>query len=140
MNQLSHLICLQYIKGKIINKEFVKFLLVGAINTLFGYSFYVFFLIIGLHYTFAVMFSTILGVFFNFKSFGIFVFNNRSNSLIIKFFSVYCVIYFVNIFCIKIFKILNYDLYFSGGLALLPVALLSYFLNKYFVFKKENLK
>ena len=69
-----------------IKKELINFLIVGFLNTLFGYSLYAFFIYLGLNYVLAILFSTILGIVFNFKTIGKFVFQNDSNKLIIKFF------------------------------------------------------
>ena len=46
----------------------IKFLVVGAVNTVFGYSCYAGLLFIGLHYSLAALFGTLLGVVFNYLS------------------------------------------------------------------------
>lgn len=112
--------------------------MVGVINTIFGYSCYAILIFIGLHYSLAVMISTILGVMFNFKTLGVYVFKNNSNLLLFKFIMVYFIIYWVNIGLIKIFYNKGFDLYFSGILALLICPILSYFLNKFVVFKRSG--
>jgi putative flippase GtrA len=123
-------------KSLIKDAEIIRFILVGMVNTIFGYSCYAFFLFIGMHYSIAVFFATILGVFFNFKTFGKFVFKVDKNVLIFKFIVVYFVIYFVNVFAIKIFTFLGYDLYVSGVFSIIIVAVCSYILNKNIVFNK----
>ena len=64
---------------------FVKFVLVGILNTAFGYLVFALLLFLGLHYTLAVILSTIAGVLFNFKTTGTLVFKNHNNKLIFKF-------------------------------------------------------
>ena len=68
-----------------LDKKFRKFFLVGVVNTIFGYSLYALFLSLGFHYNIAVLFSTILGILFNFKTIGKFVFNKSSNRFFLKF-------------------------------------------------------
>ena len=70
---------------------FVKFIFVGVLNTAFGYLAYALLLFLGLHYTLAVVLSTIAGVLFNFKTTGTIVFKNNNNKLIFKFVAVYAI-------------------------------------------------
>ncbi|WP_084442217.1 GtrA family protein [Termitidicoccus mucosus] len=60
-----------------LNLRLIKFLLVGVLNTLVGYGLFCFFVFTGLHYSFAVLIATILGVLFNFQSTRKLVFNDR---------------------------------------------------------------
>ncbi|WP_081890143.1 GtrA family protein [Paenibacillus tyrfis] len=119
---------------KIFHNKFVKFLFVGGLNTLFGYSLFALFIFAGVHYTFASLFSTILGILFNFKTTGTLVFNNKKNSLFVKFIIVYGVIYLVNVSLLKLLSLYIANVYISGAIILLPLAILSYVLNKKFVF------
>jgi putative flippase GtrA len=120
----------------LLNKEFIRFILVGIINTIAGYIFYATFIFFGFDYKLAVLFGTILGVIFNFKTIGHFVFKNNNNSLILKFISVYVVTYFLSIFIIGIAKEYGYNDYIAGVFSIIPCALVSFLLNKFYVFKK----
>jgi putative flippase GtrA len=120
-----------------IDKRFIRFLFVGALNTAFGYSLYAVFIFLGLHYSIAVFFSTILGILFNFKTIGILVFKNGNNRLIHRFFAVYAVNYILNVSFLKIFKTAGMEnMYINGLILVLPLAVLSFILNKKFVFKR----
>jgi putative flippase GtrA len=115
--------------------KFFRFIIVGIINTAFGYAVFAFLIYLKFHYSIAVLISTILGVLFNFKTIGEIVFNNKSNRLILRFCMVYFITYWLNVFIIFIFKkVISENLYLVGFLALIPVALITFFLNKYFVF------
>ena len=114
--------------------RFFRFLFIGGVNTLFGYSVFAFLIFIGLHYTIALFVGTILGVLFNFKTTGLFVFRNKSNQLILKFILVYAVIYLINVFGLTIFNRIGISNYIGGAIMILPIACLSYFLNKLFVY------
>jgi len=120
-----------------IKRQVVKFLLVGILNTAFGYGLFSLFIYVGLHYSLAVLLSTIFGVMFNFKSIGKLVFKSDDNSLIFKFILVYIITYFLNIFFLWLFKRLGFDnMYINGFVLLIPLAAVSFLLNKFFVFRR----
>lgn len=121
-----------------LDKQFFRFLLIGAVNTVFGYSVFSLFIFLGFHYAIASLLATIVGVLFNFMTTGRYVFNNRENSLIGKFFLVYGLVYVCNVGLLKIMDAYSVDMYVAGALILLPMALLSYVLNKKFVFEVEK--
>jgi len=118
----------------LIQIRFLRFLVVGGINTLFGYSVYALLLFLNVHYSLAAVVATILGILFNFKTTGRIVFNSRDNRLLVKFVGVYAFLCLVNILVLKLFDGFQVDLYLAGFIMLLPMALFGYFLNKMFVF------
>ena len=118
-----------------LTPQFLKFLVVGGLNTLFGYSVFALFIYLGLHYALASLLSTVLGVLFNFKTTGTLVFKNRDNSLIFRFFGVYGVVYACNVLLLKLLGGSGFNMYWAGALAIAPLALLSFVLNKLFVFE-----
>jgi putative flippase GtrA len=119
--------------------RFVRFLVIGAINTLFSYLVYALLILLNVHYSIASLVSTILGIIFNFFTTGRIVFNNKENKLILKFFMVYLVTYLVNLLCLRGLELLHMDMLIAGAITTLPIALLSYLLNSIFVFKKFQL-
>ncbi len=119
-----------------VQKQFIKFLIVGGLNTLFGYTLFTVFIFLGLHYTVAVLLGTVLGVLFNFQTTGRWVFGSYDHSLMWKFFGVYGVMYFVNISGLYLLEKVIHNVYFSGAILILPLALLSFGLNKRYVFKR----
>lgn len=116
------------------DRRFFKFLLVGGINTLFGYSLYAFFIFLNFHYSLAVLFGTVIGVLFNFKTTGKIVFKSSDNSLLFKFVGVYAVTYVINVSCLKVCDLFKMNMYFAGAILILPVALVSFMLQRRFVF------
>jgi putative flippase GtrA len=126
-----------YIK-KIWSIRIVRFLVVGGINTLFGYLVFSFFIILRIHYSIASLFATILGVLFNFFTTGRIVFNNKDSKLLIKFFGVYGFTYLINLLFLKIFDTYQVNMLIAGAILVLPIAVLSFFLNKSFVFLVKN--
>ncbi|MFM6404510.1 MAG: GtrA family protein, partial [Microcystis sp.] len=65
--------------------KFVRFLLVGVINTLFGYSVFALMICLGLDYRYSLLIATICGVLFNFKTIGGIVFKDQNNRLLARF-------------------------------------------------------
>ncbi len=123
---------------KIIQPQFIKFLLVGGINTLFGYSIYALGILLGLEYKLAMLGATVIGAFFNFVTNGRLVFGTKGTALLLRFLPVYVIIYFLNIGFIKLFLYLGLTSLGAGAVTILPVSVISYFLQKQLVFKKAN--
>ena len=121
-----------------IPEQFIRFLIIGSINTGFAYGLYALFVFLGCHYALAVFLSTVIGICFSFKTLGSFVFDNPDNRLIFKFFSVYVICYFGNVGILKILTGLGMqNLYMAGLISSFLVALVSFFLNKFVVFRKK---
>ena len=117
-----------------MNMLFVRFLLVGGLNTAFGYGCFAIFLFFGLHYSVALFLSTVLGVVFNFKTTGVLVFKSSDNRLIFRFVMVYALVYGVNLAGLALFTSLGVVPYIGGAILVLPMALLAFLMQKKFVF------
>lgn len=112
----------------------VAYVSVGVLNTLFGYSVYALGIFLGLHYAVAAFLSTCLGVLFNFKTTGVWVFGNRNNRLLPKFFAVYAFLYGLGLLVIMVLRPYMND-YLAGFCATLINACVGFLLNKFFVFR-----
>jgi putative flippase GtrA len=144
-----------------IENKFIRFLFVGVINTMFGYGMFVLFIWFGMHYSIALLCANFLGILFNYKTTGYIVFSNKSNRLILQFFLVYGVVYLFNLgelYLLDSSNIYEYILslpildfldtlpinqnkvgdVIGQAITLLPNAILSFFLNKIFVFKTSE--
>jgi len=117
------------------DRQFLVFIFIGVFNTIFGYGLYWVFLQLGLHYSLAVLMSTVMGVLFNFKTIGRFVFQSNNNVLIVRFSCVYAFLYFLNILSIQLIHSYGMNYEISGALMLVPMAILSFILNKNLVFR-----
>ena len=125
-----------FVKKILYRRErFARFLLVGLINTIFGYGVFSLFIFMDFHYTVAAFISTVAGILFNFKTTGNYVFNSNDNNLFVYFVLCYAFIYVINIVGLKVLDSLGVNMYIAGASLLLPMALLAYILNKRFVFK-----
>lgn len=116
--------------------EVSRFIFVGLINTIFGYFVYFLFIWLGMSYFISLVMATISGIAFNFHTIGKFVFKNQNKALIFKFFFVYSFIFLLNLAAIKIFIRLGFSDYTAGAMAIFPSAIISFLLNKFFVFKR----
>lgn len=122
-------------------KRFIKFLLVGGLNTAFGYLVFALLIWLGLHYSLATFLSTVIGIVFNFFTTGRLVFQNSDNGLIFRFFTVYGVYWVINVSAIWLVTLTGYtNLYVIGIALVLPCAMVSYVLMKVFVFGNKNKK
>ena len=117
------------------DRQFHRFLAVGVLNTAVGYGLFALFIFLGLHYVLASLFATVLGVLFNFHSIGKLVFGQYDYRLIFRFFAVYGVTYLLSISFLAIFDFFGIDMYLAGALLLAPMAVISFLLNKYHVFR-----
>lgn len=138
-------ICFHYFHKKFlwgvfsfVDEKFFKFLIVGFINTLFSYFLYVFFVAVGFCANLALFFQYILGVAWNFKTTGTIVFNNKDNSLIFKFVLSYIFTFLVNSILLKLL-IQNINEYLAQAILIMPIALLSFVILKYWVFKPKKI-
>jgi putative flippase GtrA len=122
----------------LLQRQLVRYLMVGALNTAFGYGVYALLLWVGLHYTAATLASTVLGILFNFKTYGTLVFKNRSNRLMLRFLAVYGFLYLCGNAWIFLLKKAGVTPYISGACWLIPNALLGFVLNRMFVYKKRE--
>lgn len=119
------------------NQTFIKFIFIGIVNTIFGYGIYLLLLFLGMNFAIAALLSTVLGVLFNFYTTGRFVFNSTENYLIFKFIMVYVIIYLFTVSGLSILYVYGISYEVGGALMIIPNALLSFFLNKRFVFSEK---
>ena len=122
-----------------IPQQFIRFLIIGGVNAVFAYSVYALSIFIGLHYTLAALAQTVLGTLFSFKTMGCLVFDNPDNKLVFKFIAVYILCYFLNIGLLRLLThfVLS-NLYIAGLVSSALVALVSFCLNKWVVFRKKK--
>lgn len=114
--------------------QFRRFLAVGVFNTFFGFAVYIGLLYLGLHYTIAAFLSVAIGAMFNFHTTGHFVFGSRHHSLLVKFFTVYFIIYILKVSGLFLLLQIGINNYIGGAILIVPLALVSFTLNKTWVF------
>ncbi len=130
---------------QVFSMQFIRFVPVAMLNTAVGWGVFallrfLFGMVPGIDpLFFANFFGTVFSVLFNFKTYGTLVFRNKSKKLIFKFLLSYTVTFFINYFSIRIFKdYLDINNYIAAAVVAIPVGLLNYLLNKFFVFSKNT--
>jgi len=123
---------------KRLDRKFIKFLFVGALNTAFGYFVYASFITLNSGHNVALTFQYILGILWNFKTTGSIVFKNHDNHLIYRFFGTYIFTYLINLICLNGLIYLGLGKYLSQAVMVLPMAILSFIILKTFVFRDVN--
>lgn len=121
-----------------ISRTFIAFLGVGLLNTLFSYTVFALLIFWQMHYSLAVLISTVLGVLFNFKTIGKLVFKSDDNRLIFRFVGVYGIIYLFNVGGLRLYRVFDDNMYLAGLLMIAPSAILSFMLLSRFVFKRQS--
>lgn len=116
-------------------QQFLTFLLVGIINTAFGYGVFVLFIYAGLHYIIASILSTIIAVVFSFTTMGKIVFKQFHNGLFTRYIAVYVASSIISIIFIGIGTFFTPNVYLLGALTIFPTVCFTYVVNKYYVFK-----
>ena len=125
--------------------QFIRFVLVAMLNTAFGLFINYVFLFIFEHllkfnhaYVISNFFATIVSILFNFKTYGILVFKNKDNKLLLRFLAVTTFTYLVNIGGIALLEHLgSQNNYLNLTIMAVPVGFLNYVLNSVFVYKKK---
>ncbi len=125
--------------------QFIRFVLVAMLNTAFGlFINYVFLFIFEhlfkLHHAYVVsnFLATIVSILFNFKTYGVLVFKNKDNKLLLRFLAVTFFTYLLNIGGIRLLEYLgSSNNYLNLTVMAIPVGLMNYVLNSIFVYKKK---
>jgi putative flippase GtrA len=115
--------------------RFFRFLVAGGLNAVFGYLAFALLYALGLHYAVASFLAVILGVAFNFLTYGGMVFDCLKRSALPRFVAVYGVIYVLGVCLLWLAERAGLDLYLANALFILPLAAASYILQKLFVFR-----
>jgi len=123
--------------GSLWSQQVIRFLLVGAGNTIFGYSLYLGGLWAGLPYQAALICATALGATFNFFSFGRLVFDNAALKNIAAFYGAYGVTLLVNLLLLTMLVGSGLSRPLAQASLLPLVVALSFFLNKWLVFGRR---
>lgn len=114
--------------------QFIRFLLVGVLNTSFSYGVYAVLLYVGLNYVAANLGALLLGILVSFRTQGRLVFGNRDNRLLFRFAAAWALIFVVNTLLIAGLLRADLDAYWAGAVALIPTTILSYLVQRFLVF------
>jgi putative flippase GtrA len=125
----------QYVSvKKLLKIQFIRFLLVGCLNTAVGYALFAIGILLGMPSALALMISTAIGVLFNYFSTGRMVFAWRSSRRFWRFVSGYGIIYFINAVSLYGLERMAIPSLLAQGLLLPLIVGLSFLVSKYLVF------
>ncbi len=118
----------------------VKFLAIGFVNTLFGYSVYAGLILLKLPYLFALFIATVAGIIFNYFSFGRVVFRVRGEwRIFAKFVIAYALVYTVNATLLSLLTQGDYlNPYLAQAACVLPSVAMSWILLNWWVYKGSS--
>ena len=119
------------------DSQFRRFLLTGIVNTLFGLSVYLCCILAGMAPWLAMLVGTILGVAFNFLSFGSYAFRDLSVRRLPRFLLSYAATYFFNLGAFHVLNGWIHSLMWCQVILTPLVAMFSYLSMSNFVFKRK---
>jgi len=120
-------------------RQMFRYLLVGGINTIVGFGIYSFFIFLGANFMIAAFVSQIIGMIFNYFSYGKVVFKEKLNiETLIKYAIVYTVLYLISITVLFLLQKLGLNAYGAGLCNLFLSIVLSFILNRTLVFNKAK--
>ncbi len=112
----------------------IRFNIAGVINTLLSYCIYTSLIYFGIVYWLAVLICYALGLVINYKSIKVLAFSDYKKQSFRNFFFIFCGTCLLNIGLLKILLDLGVNKYISPWIVVIPVSILSYELNKKYVF------
>jgi putative flippase GtrA len=115
--------------------QFARFLIVGILNTVFGFACFAILILLGLSKGIALAIAWIFGVLFNFQTIGRLVFNNSRPHLLFRFSMGYLAMYVVNLVALN--ALVGFGVAPIPAQAMLApfVAILTFFVNRMLVFR-----
>lgn len=121
-----------------IQKNFPRYLIVGVINTFFGWLIFTVAVLSGAKIWQALVASIFLGIVFNYLTFGFFVFGNLTLMRFLHFVSVYALICTINLIAVTGLITWISSVILAQALLAPPMAIISYLLLSELVFKNSD--
>lgn len=123
----------------LLNSQFLRFILVGGFNTILAYAVYALALALGLLYPAANFIALVTGILISFTMQGKYVFNRLDYRSLWRFLLCWLLIYCVNIAIIGELIEYRLDPYAAGAMALPVIVLISFMVQKHFVFTDKKI-
>jgi putative flippase GtrA len=124
-------------KGPKTARQFARFLVAGAVNTLFGYSVFAGLVLAGMAPMPALVLTYVVGIAFNYFTTGRYVFGHAGSGALLRFIAAYGVIYLFNVAIYRGVAGLGAAPLLAQALCLPVVAVFSFVLFKFRVFRDE---
>jgi putative flippase GtrA len=117
--------------------KYVRFILVGGLNTVFGYLVFAGLIRLGWRDVFAVPAASVVGVAFNFMTYGKLVFASLDARSVPRFVIGYVGLYACNVGGLRALARVGLDAYKAQAALVIPLAILSYVYNDRWVFRAK---
>ena len=124
----------QAMTGKLRDRQFIRFLAVGGLNTLFGYGVFSLLVLAGTAPGLALLVATVLGVLFNYFTTGRIVFAARGWGRLPRFAGVYGLTFLANLWSLKSLIAAGLSPLLAQAILLPVVVIATFALNKFLVF------
>ena len=113
---------------------FLRFLIVGGLNTLVGYGLFALFVLLGAGTTLSLAGATLLGILFNFKSIGHLVFGSVGRRRLPAFVGVYGLQFLINLGAMKALQNAGMTPLLAQLIILPPLAVATFLMMRRLVF------
>lgn len=116
----------------------VRFVMVGGLNTAFGYTIFASLVLLGFSSALALFIATLCGMIFNFLTTGRLVFANRDWRLFPRFIATYVIVYAFNLTLLRLIEEAGVWTLAAQAVCLLPTVVLSFLILRSFVFENRT--
>ncbi len=123
---------------QLLHYSSVRYVLVGILNTLFGYCLFIFLNWLGLNNSIALLCTSVIGIAFSFTTIAHLVFKSNDHQLFYKFILLYVFLYGINLILLESFNYIFHSVYCSAAFSIIFCALISFYVNRHFIFKNRN--
>ncbi|KTD72251.1 GtrA family protein [Legionella tucsonensis] len=113
-----------------LDNHLFRFILIGGINTFISYLLFLVLIKVGFYYIYAISITWCVGLLFNFRTIGKWVFNNNDKKPFVKFMVLYGFIYLLSIVLLRLINGLLNNLSLSGIVTILIASSLSFLGNR----------
>lgn len=134
---MGSLLSLVELMPRMLGWRLVRFLVVGLLNTIFGYALYLVGIFLGAAPGVALAVATIIGAVFNYFSTGSLVFANSGVRRLPLFLAAYLVIYLGNVAALHALISAGSSASLAQGILLPLVAASSFIIFKFLIFRPE---
>ena len=126
------------LRSLLANRQFLRFLVAGGINTLFSFGVNIAVLLVGQPAWLAMLAGTLAGIAFNFFTLGGYAFRDLSARRLPRYLLGYATVYAAGLSAFHVLQLVVRDPIVCQVLLVIPIAALSYLVMSRFVFQKRR--
>jgi putative flippase GtrA len=126
------------LRSLLADRQFLRFLVAGGVNTLFGFGVNIAALLSGMPVWLAMLVGTVAGVVFNFFTHGGYAFRDMSARRLPRYVLGYAIVYLVGLGAFEALHLAVDGVIVCQVMLVIPMALFSYLVMSRFVFHKRR--